>query len=253
MLRKLKHHIYNDLRAEAAKVYSTAQPIRSVITSVGMSVGDVDVQGAAKYIWDSLLGVAEEQQKLEDIVNYITAEFPANEVFTNTQTAIKNGSAFLEPVNVNGFLVQNNEHAAKVFMVYAPENAAIAKRLKNQLFPLVLNGEIVTKDMTAPADADPDTYQLQALGESEIVLLLLTADFFSQDNNCLQLGFTAKEKGKRVVPILIEETLWGRVNALKAIVPLPINKIPVSKWSNEAEALMNVADGVGIVARDLKK
>ena len=81
----------------------------------------------------------------------------------------------------------------------------------------------------------------------------MTADFFSQDNNCLQLGFTAKEMGKRVIPVLIEETLWGRVNALKGIVPLPINRQPVSQWRNRAEALMNVAEGVGRVAKDLKQ
>ncbi len=254
MSKKLKQQLYNQLRAEAATVYSTVQPIRAVVTSVSMNVGDIDMQGAAKYIWDSVLSVAEEQQKLEAVVSYIVAEFPANATFTSALASIKDGTAFMEEINFNGYVKVNNENAAKVFMIYATEDAKVAKDLKKQLYPMVLNGEITNKDMyDAPAGADHDQYYLSALGEADIVLLLLTADFFSPDNNCMQLGFNGIDMKKRVIPVLIEDTLWGRVKVLSGIVPLPMNRKPVSKWSNRAEALMTVAEGVSQTARDLKK
>ena len=251
---KLKQQVYNELRAEAATVYSTAQLIRTLITSVSMNAGDIDLQGAAKYIWDSVLSVAEQQQKLEAVVSSIAAEYPANAVFTQTLAAIKDGTAFMEPVNFNGYIKVNNENAAKVFMIYATEDANMAKELKKQLYPMVLNGEITNKDMyDFPVGTDRDEHYLSALGGADIVLLLLTSNFFSPENNCMQLGFNAIDMKKRVIPVLIEDTLWGRIKVLNGIVPLPINRKPVSKWNNKAEALMTVAEGVSRVARDVKK
>ena len=254
MPNELKQQVFNELRAEAAMIYSTAQTARSVITGVNMKVEDVDVQGAAKYIWDSFLSVAEQQQKLEAVVSYIAKENPASDVFTKTLAAIKDGTAFMEVVNFNGYIKVNNENAAKVFMIYATEDAKVAKDLKMQLYPMVLNGEITNKDMyDVPAGTTADDYYLSALGEADIVLLLLTGNFFSPDNNCLKLGFNGIDMKKRVVPVLIEDTLWGRIKVLSGIVPLPVNRKPVSNWSNKAQALMTVAEGVSQVARHLKQ
>jgi hypothetical protein len=254
MSKKLKQEVYNELRREAATVYSTSQLIRTVITSVSMNVGDVDMQGAAKYIWDSLLSVAEEQQKLEALVSYIAAEYPANAVFTKTLAGVRDMSAFMPPLNLDAYRKSPAGQVAKVFMIYANEDAKAAKELKKQLYPMVLNGEISIVDVyDVPPGAIVNDYYASAVGESDIVLLLLTSDFFSPENNCMPLAFTAIGMKKRVIPVLMEETLWGRIKVLSGIVPLPINHKPVSQWNNRAEALMRVAEGVSKVARDVKK
>ena len=92
--RKIKAQIYNGLRNEAADLYPTEKAIRSVVVSVGMSAGEIDMQGTAKHIWDSVLSIAVFRQKLGDIVSYIASEFPSNAIFANTLAAIKNESAF---------------------------------------------------------------------------------------------------------------------------------------------------------------
>jgi hypothetical protein len=254
MRKLLKQEVYNSLRERAASFYGTQQAVRHVINSTSIAEGSIDLQGPAIYIWDSLLSYSENEGKLVDVVRFIQGEYTNDAELKHIHEVIEDGSAFIDEINYAFYIKPHTGSKAKVLLIYDPGDIVMAEKLITQLYPLELTGAIEVRDMyQGIAGLDKQTVWLNMVGETDIVLLLLTPKFFTPGNSCLQLGFSGFEMRKTVVPVLMADSLWGRIQVLKNIVPLPIEGIPVSKWELEDEALMKVAEGVDTVAKRIKK
>jgi tetratricopeptide (TPR) repeat protein len=93
------------------------------------------------------------------------------------------------------------------------------------------------------------------LRSADIILLLISSSFIASDY-CydveLKLAMERHEAGEaRVVPVILRPCTWekspfGKLNAL------PKNAKPVTKWGNRDDAFKDIADGVGLVAEELK-
>jgi hypothetical protein len=252
-MNNLKPKAYNDLREEAARIYDTQDSIRDVATKLGINTGAINLQGPARFMWDSFLSYAESQSRIRDLVALMSESYPASDIFKKTLASIDDKSAFIEKIDINHYLSPSNELAKNTFIIYDLRDTTIVKALKAQLFPLTLIGEIKIVDMHVDSEGlEREKRYLELLGKADIVLLILTSSFFDQDNSCLKLAFTAFEMRKTVIPVLIQNTMWARIKLLGGIVPLPVDGKPVSEWRNKDEALYEIAKGVSRVANRIQ-
>ena len=138
--------------------------------------------------------------------------------------------------------------AAKVFFSYAHEDETFLEKLKKHLKLLERQGFIeLWYDRKIEAGANWKNQIDQHLNSAEIILLLISSDFIKYDY-CysveMKRALERELNGEaRVIPIILRPILWddAPLNKLQA---LPKDALPVTKWSDEDEAFLNIAEGI---------
>jgi TIR domain len=208
-------------------------------------------------MWDSVLSLAENKDKLDTLLEYITEEYPEREMLLKAQSGLKNGTAFITELQYEDYIKQPLPDAVKVFLVYDNEDRDQVIPLKRQLNALVkFDASITLFDMheVPVAGGDRNKFLLEKLGESQVVLLLLTPNFMGNpDNNCDPFAFGGIQMRKRVIPVLLEDCLWKRIQVLKDIVPLPTNGMFVSNSNNHNKMLKEIVEGLDQVIQSIKR
>ena len=131
-----------------------------------------------------------------------------------------------------------------LFSIYAPKDVSLHERLEKQLSSLKRQRLIslwsVDKIL---AGADRNVEIERNLNTAQIILLLLSADFFASEY-CYDVMTRALQKHKEdnvcVIPILLRPVDWedSPVSALQA---LPTNGKPVTNWHNRDDAYLLIA------------
>lgn len=90
---------------------------------------------------------------------------------------------------------------------------------------------------------------------ADIIVLLLSADFFDSDE-CVkrEMPWAFEEhntRAARVIPVLLRPAEWSGFN-LERYSPLPSNRKPISIWSDHDTAFTEVAQGIRNVINELK-
>jgi hypothetical protein len=250
---KLFTAYYNQLLQELYPLYPTSAQIQSVMYNVGLEPGEANINGAAIDSWTSVLNLAENKDKLIELIKYVINQFPTHSAFAEVLRHISDGIAVIPLKDYRNYNDKSSSpKALKTFLVYDEEDSAMVRSLRLQLYPLQrFKGKISIFDMqTAPTGGiDKEQFLLKNIGDSRIVLLLLTKSFIGNpDNLCDILMFASLEMGKCVIPVLLKDCLWNRVEPLIKIVPLPKNREFVSNWSSFDNALLKIAEGVEEIA-----
>jgi len=254
MTKRLTTSAYNKLLGEAAELYPLVNEIQRIIMFAGLVVGEANLQGTGYNMWDSVLSLAEKKGKLDTLLTVLLREYDQRPILLELQQAINDGSAFIEKLEWSEFIKNRAGRAAKTYLVYDLDDLTVVRSLKSQLNILKLNGTITIFDMHQDSKGSQDIQKtrLENLGDADIVLLMLTKNFFQNETNgCLPLAFTAFDMRKRVVPVLLSNCLYNRIILLSEIVPLPKNGVFVNKWASKDEALMVIAEGVEEIAQKL--
>lgn len=144
--------------------------------------------------------------------------------------------------------MQNIQEPLKVFISYSHKD----KQLKDKLI-IHMNSLIRQKyislwydNMIIPGK-EIDEEVLQALQSSQIVLLLLSADYLASDY-CYEIEMEKaltlrKEEKMEVIPILLRPTdLKG--TPIDKLLSLPEDRKAITLFENEDAALKNVVDGL---------
>ncbi len=137
---------------------------------------------------------------------------------------------------------------AKIFYCYEPKDEAFLVDLETRLKPLERSGQIDTwGEHNTRAGANREHEIEKHLRESDIVLLLVSPDFLASDH-CQMIQQQAIElheakKNYSVIPIILRPVEWKH-DPISKLKSLPQNEVPISRWKNKDEALLDV--GVGI-------
>lgn len=139
--------------------------------------------------------------------------------------------------------VETGSSKLKVFLMYAPEDESVKTELDTQLQPLKKTEFIETWDESQMLPgAEKDQEIKSRLEAADIILLLVTANFFGSDDifsHQLQLAISRHEAKKAVViPLLMRSCIWEGtpLDALKATI-LPRNLRALDKQENPDTAL----------------
>lgn len=137
-----------------------------------------------------------------------------------------------------------SNRTVKAFISYSHHDSEALKRLHVHLASLKREGRIEAwydRDILAGDDLDAEIKE--QLEKCELFLLIVSPDFLASDY-CVETEMSRalerhEAREARVVPIIIEPCDWtnSRLRTLKAV---PIDGKPVSEWTNQNTAYLNV-------------
>ncbi len=136
----------------------------------------------------------------------------------------------------------------KVFYCYAHEDDALREQLAKHLSPLRRLRYITGwYDRDIQAGIDWERESEAHLDTANIILLLISADFFASDyhyNVEMQQALAKHKAGTaHVLPILLRPARW-KETPISELSALPTNEKPVTQWANQDEAWLNVVEGI---------
>ncbi len=146
---------------------------------------------------------------------------------------------------------------SKIFISYSHQDKGWKDRLVKQLGVLEMGGDLeIWVDSRIKAGADWEPELEKALNEAAIAILLISADFLTSDfilkKEVPSLLKHRREKGVRVIPLIIEPCPWQKIKWLSAIQVLPTDGHPLStKAEHEADtALTALAEEIhGLISQ----
>ena len=148
-----------------------------------------------------------------------------------------------------------SSHPVEVFYSYAHEDASLRDTLEKHLSLLHRQGLIFQwHDRQIAAGTDWAQALDIHLERASVILLLISADFLASDY-CYGIEVKrALERHQaneaRVIPILLRPTDW-RGAPFAHLQALPTDAKPITTWSNQDEALADVAAGLRRTIEDL--
>lgn len=128
-----------------------------------------------------------------------------------------------------------------VFYLYndrAKSDAKLCRDLEAWLYTLYRDERQTTLWHKVSPGAEVHKAQLERMQEADVILVLLTADFLSNDD-CYRLAVAAlseRERDAIVIPILLRPIADFSGLPLGDLQPLPRNGVPISKWRDKDDA-----------------
>jgi tetratricopeptide (TPR) repeat protein len=145
-------------------------------------------------------------------------------------------------------MVEDELITMKVFYSYASEDQTLRDQLEKHLGNLTRQG-IITSWSNRNINAGQEwkkTIQTY-LDEADIILLLISSDFFSSDfcySVELQNALERQRKGEaEVLPILLRPVDWEQ-SSFSHLPVLPVNAEPINTWPNLDKAFLEVVKGI---------
>ena len=143
----------------------------------------------------------------------------------------------------------------KFFVSYSHRDEGTLERLKTHLSPLLREGRIEAwYDREIRAGEEIDGEISAQLESCDVFLLLISADFLKSDY-CMETEMTRAmqrhdEGSARVIPIIVEDCYW-KSSPFQKLKALPKDGKPISKWTNENTAYLNVVEEVVRILDDI--
>src|SRR5215813_12228961 len=127
------------------------------------------------------------------------------------------------------------ESPAKIFLSCALEDQEMRDELVGHLNPLKRQRRITLwLNSKIQPGMEQRTEITAHLEEAHIILLLISADFFSTDHHCydeMQMALERHKTGSAsVIPILLRPVRWRDTPLLGTLQPLPHK--PITEWAN---------------------
>jgi hypothetical protein len=142
----------------------------------------------------------------------------------------------------------------KIFVSYSHRDDGTLERLKAHLSPLRRTGRIETwYDREIRAGGEIDGEISKELEACDIVFLMISPDFLNSDY-CMDTEMTRAmerhdEGTARVIPIIVEDCYW-KSTPFKTLKALPKDGKPISNWTNENTAFLNIVEEIARILDD---
>ncbi len=142
----------------------------------------------------------------------------------------------------------------EVFYAYAHADEILRHTLEKHLIALQHQGIICGwHDREIAAGDIRETAVNQHLNSAQLILLLISPDFLASDE-CYQMALHALERHAKghtkVIPILLRPTDMSQL-PFAHLSPLPSNNEPVTLWTNQDAAFVDIAKGIRQAAERL--
>ena len=144
-----------------------------------------------------------------------------------------------------------------IFISYAHADEDIKKELDKQLTPLKRSGKIETwNDRELVAGQEWDEVIITELNKSDVILLLISADFIASQyiwDKELATAMKRHEEGTaHVIPIIIKNCLWQEMPFAK-LQALPKNAKPVAAYDLAEDAYTEIAVAINKLVNSMIK
>ena len=139
---------------------------------------------------------------------------------------------------------------------YSHDDENFREDMEKHLVLLRNNGlidEWHDRKMLAGSNILDETFsQLQS---ADIIALLLSPSFLASPSCQDELSEALRlerVRGTKVVPIIVRPCAWLDMPEISQLAALPFDSLPVTKWSSQDEAFLNVYEGIKSVVEDMR-
>ena len=142
----------------------------------------------------------------------------------------------------------------KVFILHDPSDNPYTEMLKDQLGGLAKRGKIQHWDPGDILHGSISQAMDQQLQDSQIIVLLVSADYLSSDD-CYDWQQKAAATGKPILPVVVRPCLYDMDDLIDELDKEPKKEgqlIPLSSWDSQDLAMTQVAHRILRIARDLQ-
>jgi hypothetical protein len=255
-----------NLEAHIRESYKLIQEYEGILRLSDVPKEKLRAQRTIEEQWTFIKGYADEyvnlcklrQLNVADDIAEILAHFSE---YTNLKGSQIQETSFPESSNTTGSQVketssQQSAGAIEVFFSYTHEDEAWRKKLEKSLSAMRREGLIQGwHDRNILAGSEWKREIMTRLNTAPIILLLVSQDFIDSDfcwNVELQQAMQRHKEGTAcVIPIIVRPSDWKKT-PFAQLQALPQDGMPISTWSNEDEALLQVARGIRHVIEGLK-
>lgn len=241
MKQFLKNEMFAKVRNRLARLVTDDQEARSITRLAGLDSTQIELRGNPLIMSDAILSRAELEGKVLDLLEACINNFNGDAELEAFQQQIAEAFYVLE---ANGMPVGASE-AINILLIYARADKKYVKELLKQLHILAINGDAIVTNMSFEiTEGVISTQEKGLISSSNIVLPLLSPNFFSENTNHLTNMRFAFNAGKIVVPILLLDCLYGRIDVLNDIVKIPDDGSFISNKPSMNKAFYDVAQWV---------
>ena len=140
---------------------------------------------------------------------------------------------------------QNEPSKTSIFSVYAPSDIQWLERWEAHLHPLEQAGTLsIWSARHLQAGTDRGKLLNDHLDQADLIVLLLSVDFFA-DNECCLLMDRALQRHQqgavRLIPLLLRPVAAFCETKLATFTPWPSNGLPVTQWQDPEAAISDCA------------
>lgn len=144
----------------------------------------------------------------------------------------------------------------KTFIIYAHEDLTFKTSLEKHLRHLVKSKKIeLWSDREIKAGEVWDESIKLNLSEAEVILMLVSSDFYASDYIQDQEFTRAKEKFDKnealLIPIIVRPCSWKSYDLIKNLQALPVDAKPVALWHSHDEAFTFISEEIEILTDKL--
>lgn len=131
---------------------------------------------------------------------------------------------------------QKGKATPSLLCIAAPQDVSALASWEKHLLPLQQAGRLsVWSERTLPPGSGRQEQFLRHLAQATVVIFLLSADFFANEECCTWMDYILQySRTLKVLPLLVRPVVW-RESPLGALPCLPANALPVKVWSDEDE------------------
>ena len=153
--------------------------------------------------------------------------------------------------------MSETQRPIELFYSYAQADEKLRQKLEKHLNHLVQQHQIMPWHQQKILPGTNRVQEIDAhLSTAQIILLLVSSDFLASDYCYSQQMQRALERHHTqqatVIPILLRPVDW-QGTLFAELEPLPSNHKPITSWSNQDEALLDIALGIRRAVDALKK
>jgi WD40 repeat protein len=144
-----------------------------------------------------------------------------------------------------GFNPQNQKRSPRpILCIYTQQDEPFYRKLQTHLSLWQREGHIQWLETLAGSVVEQTMHVDLQL--AELVLLLISPDFFAEDRCYMAMKAALQEQGKRsvpVVPILARASAWKK-SACGGLQALPDTEQPIAEWNHPEQAYENIRAGL---------
>ena len=187
------------------------------------------------------------------------------------QTVVEGGTNYIGEIHFHGTSSQSPSKSTQspldvpslkpqageieVFFSYAYEDEALRDQLAKHLKEMQRQGLIRQwHDRQIGAGKEREGEIDRHLNNAQIILLLVSVDFIASDNRFdkeIKRAMERHQKGEaRIIPVILRPVdLKGL--PFSQLQALPTNRKPITTWSNQEEAFLDIAKGIRAVVEEI--
>jgi O-acetyl-ADP-ribose deacetylase (regulator of RNase III) len=201
---------------------------------------------------DSMRSLDAERDKLEDeLIRMGDNESEKVDSMRARINTIQN-----ERLKLKAQLKRQTFETVELFISYAHKDEALKDELNKHLTVLQKQGTIASwHDRKIIAGEEWKDEIDTHLESAQIILLLISPDFMAS-NYCYEIEMQRalerhESKEARVIPVILRPVSWSKAKFSK-LQALPKDGKPVTTWTNQDEAFVNVIDGLSLVIEQMR-